>query len=76
MQNISSSADISDQTNKAQMGKECCMHGRITIIRKGYLLGSLEERELRRRGAVGRIRLIQTYRNGVEISGLDSSGSS
>jgi hypothetical protein len=76
MQNFISSADISDQTNETQMGKECCMHGRITIIRKGYLLDSLEERQIRRLDAVERIRLIQTYRNGVEISGLDSSGSS
>jgi hypothetical protein len=52
------------------------MHGRITIIRKELLLDSLEERQLRRLGAVKRIRLIQTYRNGMETSGLDSSGSS
>jgi hypothetical protein len=76
MQNFSSSANISDQTNETQMGKECFMYGRITIIRKGYLLDSLEERQIRRLGAVERIRLIQTYRSEVEISGLDSSGSS
>jgi len=76
MQSFSSSADISDQTNETQMGKECCMHGRITIIRKIFLLDSLEGRQLRKLGTVETIRLIQTYRKGMEISGLDSSGSS
>jgi hypothetical protein len=76
MQNFSSSADISDQTNETQMGKECCMHGIVTTIRKGFSLDSLEERQLRRLDVFERIRLIQTYRNGMEISGLDSSGSS
>jgi hypothetical protein len=76
MQKFNSSADISDQTNETQIGKECCMHSRITIICKGFLLDSLEERHLRRIIAVERIILIQTHRNGLEISGLDSYGSS
>jgi hypothetical protein len=52
MQSFSSSADISVQTSGTQMGKECCTHGRITIICKGYLVENLEERQLRRLGAV------------------------
>jgi len=36
MQNFSSSLDISDHTSETQMGKKCYMHGRITIIRKGF----------------------------------------
>ena len=43
MQKFSSSADISEQTNETQMGKECFMHGRITKIRKVFLLDSLED---------------------------------
>jgi hypothetical protein len=62
MQSFSSSTDISDQTNETQMSKKCRMHGRITIICKGFLLDSLEERQLRRLGAAEMIRLIRTYR--------------
>jgi len=34
------------------MDKECCTHGRIRIIRKGFLLENLKEKQLRRLGAV------------------------